>query len=226
MAFYTQIHIYSKCSLLMACQSLCSLVWDLWRGFWIFPVDPTPLGHHISFTRRERECHTEATGKGVLGKQRSQGQQWEGGSKSERTEPRLRSTLTTSRGRHHPGVLVVSKGNNSKGRWVKQRDSYPEDAALLCQEHWLPRQFGGRTGTTSPLEMGENRWKHSWEVWFTFQGLWLWVWTGESCLCKAGLRFPAAAVPGCPKKLGHCRSGHLILFRLWTATHVWIMKST
>lgn len=150
MALYTQIHIYSKRSLLMACQGLCSLVWDLWRGFWIFPVDPTPLGQHISFTRRERECHTEATGKGVLGKQRSQGQQWEGGSKSDRTEPRLRSTLTTSRGRHHPGALVVSKGNNSKGRWVKQRDSYPEDAALLCQEHWLPRQFGGRTGTTSP----------------------------------------------------------------------------
>ena len=45
------------------------------------------------------------------------------GSESVRVEPELRPTLTTSGGRHHPGVLMASKGNNTKRRWARRGSS-------------------------------------------------------------------------------------------------------
>ena len=74
-----------------------------------------------------------------------------------------RDAEVSSRIRHESGRMSGAKSKAtcdhkwtqtisllSKGRWVRRESSYTEAMVLLRQEHWFPRQFGERTGTTSP----------------------------------------------------------------------------
>lgn len=100
---------------------------------------------------------------------------------AEWVEQKLRPAMTTSGLRPYPCCL--------------REDGWGERAVILRPWSCCAKS----TGFPGNLERGQephlpkrwekNHWKDSWEVYFTFQELWVWAWVEESVHCNWGLRF-------------------------------------